>query len=30
MLNYRTTAQNLGYAIAVLQGGSFTDLEEDA
>jgi superfamily I DNA/RNA helicase len=27
-LNYRTTAQNLGYAITVLQGGSYADLED--
>ena len=26
-LNYRTTAQNLGYAINVLQGGAYVDLE---
>jgi superfamily I DNA/RNA helicase len=29
-LNYRTTAQNLGYAINVLKGGSYVDLEGDA
>nr|WP_240896536.1 3'-5' exonuclease [Kineococcus vitellinus] len=27
-LNYRTTAQNLGYAVAVLEGGEFHDLED--
>ena len=27
-LNYRTTAQNLAYAIAVLDGGTYVDLEE--
>ena len=27
-LNYRTTAQNLAYAISVLEGGSYVDLEE--
>jgi superfamily I DNA/RNA helicase len=26
-LNYRTTAQNLAYAVTVLQGGSYVDLE---
>ena len=26
-LNYRTTAQNLGYAISVLEGGEYVDLE---
>ena len=26
-LNYRTTAQNLGYAINVLEGGAYVDLE---
>ena len=26
-LNYRTTAQNLGYAINVLEGGAYADLE---
>ena len=26
-LNYRTTAQNLGYAISVLEGGDYVDLE---
>ncbi len=29
-LNYRTTAQNLGYAIAVLRGGTYLDLEDEA
>ncbi len=29
-LNYRTTAQNLGYAITVLRGGTYVDLEEAA
>ena len=28
-LNYRTTAQNLHYAVGVLAGASFLDLEED-
>src|SRR5271166_4588101 len=28
-LNYRTTAQNLGYAINVLEGGAYIDLESD-
>ena len=28
-LNYRTTAQNLAYAISVLEGGSYVDLEEE-
>jgi len=28
-LNYRTTAQNLGYAIKVLEGGAYVDLEAD-
>jgi hypothetical protein len=28
-LNYRTTAQNLGYAIKVLEGGAYVDLESD-
>ena len=27
-LNYRTTAQNLAYAIGILEGGPFLDLEE--
>ena len=27
-LNYRTTAQNLAYAIGILEGGPFVDLEE--
>jgi superfamily I DNA/RNA helicase len=27
-LNYRTTAQNLAYAITVLEGGTYVDLEE--
>lgn len=27
-LNYRTTAQNLAYAVKLLEGGDFTDLEE--
>jgi hypothetical protein len=26
-LNYRTTAQNLGYAMSVLEGGAYVDLE---
>lgn len=29
-LNYRTTAQNLGWAVRVLQGGDFVDLEDGA
>jgi hypothetical protein len=29
-LNYRTTAQNLAYAITLLEGGSYVDLEEEA
>ncbi|MFI5845611.1 UvrD-helicase domain-containing protein [Catenuloplanes sp. NPDC051500] len=29
-LNYRTTAQNLRYAMAILEGGDFVDLEEQA
>lgn len=29
-LNYRTTAQNLAYAVSTLRGGSYTDLEEGA
>jgi superfamily I DNA/RNA helicase len=29
-LNYRTTAQNLGYAISMLQGGNYLDSEEGA
>ena len=29
-LNYRTTAQNLGYAINVLRGGAYVDLEDGA
>ncbi len=29
-LNYRTTAQNLAWAVKVLQGGQFVDLEEGA
>jgi superfamily I DNA/RNA helicase len=29
-LNYRTTAQNLAYAITVLEGGTYVDLEEQA
>lgn len=29
-LNYRTTAQNLGWAMAILSGGEYTDLEGDA
>jgi superfamily I DNA/RNA helicase len=29
-LNYRTTAQNLAYAINVLRGGSYVDLEDAA
>jgi len=29
-LNYRTTAQNLSYAVGVLRGGSYVDLEETA
>ena len=28
-LNYRTTAQNLAYAINVLEGGAYVDLESD-
>lgn len=29
-LNYRTTAQNLSYAVGVLSGGSYVDLEDGA
>jgi superfamily I DNA/RNA helicase len=29
-LNYRTTAQNLHYALGILEGGSYVDLEENA
>jgi len=29
-LNYRTTAQNLRYALSILEGGSYVDLENDA
>ena len=29
-LNYRTTAQNLRYALGILDGGSYVDLEENA
>lgn len=29
-LNYRTTAQNLAYAISVLRGGAYVDLEDAA
>jgi superfamily I DNA/RNA helicase len=29
-LNYRTTAQNLAFAVTTLQGGSYVDLEEAA
>lgn len=29
-LNYRTTAQNLRYAMAILDGGNFVDLEDQA
>ncbi|GAB6902718.1 3'-5' exonuclease [Kineosporia succinea] len=29
-LNYRTTAENLAFALRVLSGGSYTDLEETA
>lgn len=29
-LNYRTTAQNLGYAMSVLEGGEYVDLEDAA
>jgi len=29
-LNYRTTAQNLAYAITVLEGGKYVDMEEEA
>jgi superfamily I DNA/RNA helicase len=29
-LNYRTTAQNLRYGIALLEGGEYVDLEEEA
>ncbi|WP_432546134.1 3'-5' exonuclease [Kineococcus sp. SYSU DK004] len=29
-LNYRTTAQNLHYAVGVLEGGQYVDLEEGA
>jgi superfamily I DNA/RNA helicase len=28
-LNYRTTAQNLAYAVTVLEGGTYVDLEEE-
>ncbi|MDD9204975.1 hypothetical protein PU560_00680, partial [Georgenia sp. 10Sc9-8] len=26
-MNYRTTAENVGYAMAVLSGGDYTDME---
>lgn len=29
-LNYRTTAQNLAYAVGVLEGGAYVDLEDGA
>jgi len=29
-LNYRTTAQNLRYAVTILEGGDYVDLEEEA
>jgi len=29
-LNYRTTAQNLRYALGILEGGTYVDLEENA
>lgn len=29
-LNYRTTAENLRYALGILEGGSYVDLEENA
>jgi superfamily I DNA/RNA helicase len=29
-LNYRTTAQNLAYAVTMLEGGAYTDLEDQA
>lgn len=29
-LNYRTTAQNLGWAMSILSGGEYTDLEGEA
>ncbi|HLL69143.1 MAG TPA: UvrD-helicase domain-containing protein [Micromonosporaceae bacterium] len=29
-LNYRTTAQNLRYAMAILEGGAYVDLEEQS
>jgi superfamily I DNA/RNA helicase len=29
-LNYRTTAQNLAYAVTVLEGGAYVDLEAEA
>lgn len=29
-LNYRTTAQNLGFAMTILEGGNYVDLEEQA
>lgn len=29
-LNYRTTAQNLSYAVGILEGGPFVDLEDEA
>ncbi|WP_430784549.1 UvrD-helicase domain-containing protein [Actinoplanes sp. G11-F43] len=29
-LNYRTTAQNLRYAMAILDGGAYVDLEDEA
>lgn len=29
-LNYRTTAQNLRYALSILEGGSYVDLENEA
>jgi superfamily I DNA/RNA helicase len=29
-LNYRTTAENLAYAITLLEGGDYTDIEDEA
>lgn len=29
-LNYRTTAENLAYAVTLLEGGDFTDMEDEA
>lgn len=29
-LNYRTTAENLAYAVSLLEGGNYTDMEDEA